>query len=337
MNRKISIGRCICIALLVGSGFAFGTGLGWAAPFDLILCGSGGEPQYQTRFADWGMRLKRVLVEDHAHHVDNVRLLTESGENADGNSDLETIRSVFEVFGQTMQPTDDLFVVLVGHGSYRQRVAKLNIPGPDLSAADLDAWLHGLPAQRTVVINGASASAAFINVLSGRGRIVCTSTKSVEERYATQFMEYFIQALEEDSADQNRDGRISVLEACQQAASLTDAWYLSEGLIATEHALLDDNGDGLGSRLSTDLGRRASQTPIEDGEQAAACFLRDYQFPAGASAQQVDAYQAALQEVEQLIQRKADTKSDAYYRELEVLLIRAARLHRQIRAGTVLE
>ncbi|MCZ6633314.1 MAG: hypothetical protein O7G87_07905, partial [bacterium] len=213
-------------------------GQAWSAPFDLIVCGSGGEVEYQERFVDWGGRLKRVLVEDLGHRSENVRLLTESGEDADGKSDLSEIRAAFQRLGKQVGERDDLFVYLIGHGSFRRKVAKLNIPGADLSADELDGLLTGVSARRIVVVNGASASAAFINALSGDGRIICTSTKSVDERYATQFMEYFIQALEEESADQNRDDRISVLEACQQAASLTEAWYMGAGLLATEHGLL---------------------------------------------------------------------------------------------------
>jgi hypothetical protein len=141
-------------------------------------------------------------------------------------------------------------------------------------------------------------------------------------------MEYFIQALEDGSADQNRDDRISVLEICQQASSLTQAWYTGEGLIATEHALLDDNGDGLGSRLPL-----TGAADAGDGALAGRCYLKDFQFPAGASTELIDAYRTSLREIEVFIAGKPEGGGDAYYTRLEALLVRAARLHREIRAG----
>lgn len=324
-RRPFPGGYCILVVWICVFGQA------WSAPFDLIVCGSGGEVEYEERFADWGGRLKRVLVEDLGHRSENVRLLVETGEDADGRSDLSAIRAAFEGLGKQVGERDDLFVYLIGHGSFRRKVAKLNIPGADLSADELDGLLSGISARRIVVVNGASASAAFINTLSGNGRIICTSTKSVDERYATQFMEYFIQALEEESADQNRDDRISVLEACQQAASLAEAWYMGAGLLSTEHGLLDDNGDGLGSRLLEGPEKERRRRSAEDGKLAANCFLKDFQFPPGASPEMIEAYRTILQEVERLVQKKTEVAPDVYDRDLEALLVKAARLHRRLR------
>lgn len=112
--------------------------------------------------------------------------------------------------------------------------------------------------------------------------MVCAASKSVDEKNATEFMEYFIQAIEDGSADQDRDERISLLEACRQAAALTDAYYMGRGLIATEHALIDDNGDGQGTRLAGDLqSGAAAETPAadtndrRDGALAEQCFLKE--------------------------------------------------------------
>lgn len=293
------------------------------ASFHLIACGSGGEASYSEQFADWGARLQRVLV--GWHPASQVVLLTETGKDADGISSVEGIRKALWEMGGRATEQDDVFVYLIGHGSFRQQVAKVNVPGPDLSAEVLNGLLRTVRKRRVVVIQGASASAPFINVLSGTGRIICTSTRSAEERNAAQFMGFFVQALEDGSADCNRDGRISVLEACQQASVLTQAWYDREGYIATEHGLLDDNGDGLGTRLSE------LDHPTEDGLLAAQCFLRDFQVPDGVSPEVVAAYRIAMEEVQGLIAQKAAMDSVVYYQALEEKLVQAARLNREIR------
>ena len=294
-----------------------------AAPFDLIVCGSGGQPDYSQRFAAWGERLRQALVQNMHHPPQNIRLLTES--SSASPSSLEHIAASIDQLVQSLDREDVLFVYLIGHGSYRNDTAKLNIPGPDLSAAALDSMLQKSAAGRIVVINAASASAAFINVLSAPGRIVCSSTSSVEERNATWFMEYFAQGLEEESADQNRDERISILEACRQAAELTGAHYAADNLIATEHALLDDDGDGLGSRLPLD-------GDDDDGALAARTYLKDFRFPPQVPASVVHAYRTSLRQVEEFIRQKGTIEEGEYYKRLEELLVRTAQLNRQIRS-----
>ncbi len=294
-----------------------------AAVFDVIISGSGGEDAYSERFDGWGQRLRRVLIDRCDHPAANVLLVNETGENADGMSSIAGIRNVFRSLSERVTPGDDVFVFLIGHGSYRRQVGKLNIPGADLTAGDLDGFLKMLSAQRIIVVNSASMSAPFVNVLSRDGRIICASTRSTDQRNATQFMRFFVQALEDGSADQNRDDRISVLEICTQASSLTDAWFLSEGLIATENAILDDNGDGLGTRLSDiDAG---------DGMLADRCFLRNFRIPKGASPALVAAYGKAIDEVQALVKKKAKMDSETYYQLLERELVKAAKLNREIR------
>jgi hypothetical protein len=304
-----------------------GTGTAKATSFHLIVCGSGGEEPYVERFDDWGKRLRSVLVKQMGQAGNRVYLLTEQGKDTDGISELGEIEKIFRRVGQDVSAQDDVFVYLVGHGSYRRNIAKLNIPGADFTVEHLNEWMRLWPARRVVIVNTASSSAAFVNKLSGKGRIVCASTRSVEERNATRFMEFFVQALEEGSADQNRDERISMLEICRQAASLTEAWYTGEGYLATEHAILDDNGDGKGARLAE------MTSVVADGKEADQIFILDTSIPEGISADLVDAYQAAITTVQDLVKRKQELDLTSYYKELEQQLLKAAQLNRQIRQG----
>ena len=208
-------------------------------------------------------------------------------------------------------------------------MSTINIPGPDLDAETLGGLLDAAPAKRHILVNAASASAGFINALSGKNRIVCAATKSTEERNATEFMQYFLQGLEDGSADRDRDERISLLELCTQASALTAAWYTSEGLISTEHALLDDNGDGLGTRLPIEPGANA------DGANARTCYVKDYTFPPSVSAELIAEYKSSLAAVEALTAKKAEMDAPAYYAELERLLVKAARANCEIRKAGV--
>lgn len=308
----------------------------------VILCGSGGEAEYTPKFREWGARLKAVLSKQLGVAPDRVTLLMEPETDAPAAgtaTSLENIEALFKRLIATTTSEDDVYVYLIGHGSYLKNESKFQIPGPDLTAAALDAMLAELPARRTVVVAGTSASAGFINALSGPNRVICSATKSTSEINATEFMRFFVEALEDGSADRDRDERISVLEACEQAAALTASWYSSETLIATEHAILDDNGDGLGTRLPVDptLNEAPPGAPPLaaeqiDGALAKEVYLKDYSFPANAPKELIASYLAALDEVKSLRARKGGMADAEYYSQLEALLVKAARANRDIRA-----
>ncbi len=309
-----------------------------AGPRHVILCGSGGEKEYTPRFREWGRRLRDALAVRLGAAPANVSLLTESETESPPpgtTTSLESIRAVFQTLAQS-GATDDVFVYLIGHGSYLKSESKFQIPGPDLTAEAFEAMLAELPAKRVIVIDGTSASAGFINVLSAPNRIICAATKSATEVNATEFMRLFIEAIEDGSADRNRDERISVLEACEQAAALTDSFYTSSTLIATEHAILDDNGDGLGTRLPIQIALQdapPAATPLStpDGALADSVFLKDFSFPANAPKELTDAYLATLDEIKALKSSKTQKAEADYYAALEALLLKAARTNRDIR------
>lgn len=289
----------------------------------LILCGAGGEADYSERFVDWGSRLRETLTNELHVSPEKVLILTEQDAT---KISLESIRATMQEISDGLSSAQtDLYIYFIGHGSYLRKVSKFNIPGPDLTASEMHNLIKGIPARRVIVINGTASSAGFINKLSGRDRIICTATKSVDEKNATEFIEHFIKALEDGSADQDRDERISVIEACSRAAELTAAWYLEKGLIATEHGLLDDNGDGLGTRLPI------TKHGDGDGMLASSTFLRDYAFPAHVPKDLIARYLDALSSVEKLKSEKEQMDVEKYYDELETLLVKAAKANRQIR------
>ena len=104
-------------------------------------------------------------------------------------------------------------------------------------------------------MNAASASGPFVADLSAPGRTVVTATRNGAEQYATLFGGYFIDALVSDTADSDKNKRVSVLEAFQFAKAEVTKAYEREGLLATEHALLDDNGDKDGSQDPSATGK----------------------------------------------------------------------------------
>ena len=139
---------------------------------------------------------------------------------------------------------EPLWLVLIGHGTFDGKAARFNLRGPDVSDLELADWLK--PIHRPlVVINCASASAPFLKTLAGTNRVVITATRSGSELNFTRFGEHFAKALANFSSDLDKDGQVSLLEAFLMASRHVAEFYKTEGRLLTEHALIDDNGDGL--------------------------------------------------------------------------------------------
>jgi hypothetical protein len=235
-------------------------------PTVIVVVGAAGTPEYGSQFVKWTNLWEQACSEGGAKFA-------AIGLNEDQSLDDRT-RLQQELSAESGQSDAALWLVLIGHGTFDGRTAKFNLQGPDLSAKDLAEWIK--PMQRPlVIINTASSSAPFLSILSGPNRIVITATKSGYEQNYTRFGEYLAEAIAEPKADLDKDGQTSLLEAFLTASHQIDEFYSASGRLATERALLDDNGDGLGTRADWFRGIRPVQT-AEDG--AALDGYRAHQF-----------------------------------------------------------
>ena len=96
-------------------------------------------------------------------------------------------------------------------------------------------------------MNTASASGPFVEALAAPGRTIVTATRTGAEQFATLFGGYFVDALASDAADADKNRRVSVLEAFNAAKIDVARAYEKQGIMVTEHPLLEDGGDGEGS------------------------------------------------------------------------------------------
>lgn len=255
--------------------------------FLLIIVGLSGDPEHGVAFQKWGAELAggsaRLGVEQA-----NVVYLGEPGDaerTPDARATREQIEKTIDTFAQKTSANDVVFITLIGHGSYDGRAAKFNLPGPDMSAEDFNVLLRKLPDRQIVFVNTASASGPFIEALSGPRRTIVTATRNGAEQYATLFGGYFVDALTTDEADADKNMRVSVLEAFRYARGAVAKAYEQEGLLATEHALLDDNGDKEGTAepsltvkdgklaASLSLGSTADAVPLPEDPQLRALYV----------------------------------------------------------------
>ena len=297
----------------------------------LIVTGIGGTDEYREQFSATAQRLYDAAIEARFSPA-NITLLsaTELPEDAppQRNSDKTTLLQALDEIDARSQPGDRVFVVLIGHGNPREDDSAFNLPGPDITATELAEALDKLAERDLVIVNTASASGPFVRALSASGRVVITATSSGREYFATHFGEHFVAALAEPGADRDKDARISMLEAFDFARHEVRRAFESDKKLLTEHALLDDNGDGEGS---TDPGEFAS-----DGALANRVYLQQAPSLAlGASAELVGMFerkQAIEDSILALKRRRDEFEHDDYYAQLERLLVDLALLGRDIRA-----
>jgi hypothetical protein len=297
--------------------------------FTLIVTGASGGGAYVETYERWRQELVSALRDQAEFRDDHLVVLAETPGPGVGRASREGVTQTLQGLGARMTAESTLLIVLLGHGTYDGADAKFNLVGPDLESREWASLLDALTG-RTVFVNTTSASYPFVGDLARSGRVVIAATSTAAQRYDTVFPEYFIRSLSQDSADGDRDGRVSVWEAFEYTSAEVRRWYQRQGRLATERAILDDSGDGSGGDAEGN-GR--------DGVLAARVFVGAGVDPppivSDPSLLPLVERQDALEDrVAELRGRKDDLEVDAYQRELERLLVELARVSREIRRRT---
>jgi hypothetical protein len=308
-------------ALLAGLALLCWTLPGTAAAQDIhliVIVGVGGDEEHSAKFHKWASAVVDSAKKRGQAEANIVYL----GEQPDkdparirGRATKENVTKAFDDAARRAKPADELFVLLIGHGSFDGKTAAFNLPGPDLTAADYGVLLDRFKTQRISFVNTASSSGAFIQPLAGPARTIVAATKTGGERNETRFPAFFVEALEGEAADRDRNGRISVLEAFDYSAAKVKEAYEKEGHLLTEHATLDDGNDGKFAATQFFSPRGARASAAADPALRALLEERD----------------AIEEQVAALRLRKDTMEASRYEQELEKLLTDLALKTRAIR------
>jgi hypothetical protein len=290
-----------------------------ADAYFVTVAGLGGEPDYEERFAKLAADLDRILKAAGP----GLHVLTLSGKDATRAQ----LTAVLERVAGEARAEDDFILTLIGHGSYDGEQYKLNLPGPDISAAALDKLCERIPARRQLIVNTTSASGGSIAALAHRGRAVIAATKSGTEKNATVFARYWVEALQDPQADVDKNDAVSALEAFQYASAKTAAFYESQKRLATEHAVFADSG--------TAAAARAASTASGAGRLLSSLTLR--RFGTAASAALSPEKRNLLTRKEQLEQRidtlkyqRAALSPEDYKQQLTEALVALAKVQEEL-------
>jgi hypothetical protein len=205
-----------------------------ASVYYVTVAGLGGEPDYELRFTANANDLDKLFkASGSGAHV--TTLTGSHATKAELTSTLTTI-------AHDARPEDDLVLILIGHGSFDGTDYKFNLVGPDITAQDLAALCDHITAKRQLIVNATSASGGSVAALEKPGRGVIAATKSGTEKNATVFARYWVEALQDPTADLDKSDSISAMEAFEYAQRKTAAFYESQKRLATEHPVFEDTG-----------------------------------------------------------------------------------------------
>jgi hypothetical protein len=274
-----------------------------AAEHALIVAGLGGEAEYETRFASQASELKTLL---QGAQVDTVEAMSGA------ETSKERILAAIQRINKASKSEDVALFVFVGHGSFDGEY-KFNIPGTDITAAEISEALKANPAKRQVVVLLTSASGGAIEALRQDNRVLVAATRSGMQKNAPVFPRFFIEALRGAAADKDKNDVVTVKEAFDFATVKVKQFYESNQRLATENAVLDKTSEALASRL-----------PITQGEPLK-------KLAGDANKQKLLQRRETLEnQIDKLKFSKETMDPGEYRKQLQPLLLELAKLQREI-------
>jgi len=323
VRRCLTLLGVLSLLLLAGAARAQA-----GRPHIVLIVGASGEPQYADAFHKAALAIADAARTRFAVPDSDVVWLAEDTTRAPkriaARSTRENVERALGTLATRVAPGDQVWIVLIGHGSSEGDSPRFNLPGPDLTAADFARLLAPFAKQSVAFVDATSASADFAKALAGPNRAIVTATKVAGERNATRFARYFADALATGAADLDKDGGISLLEAFTYAQRETARSYEAENHLQTEHAVLEDDGDGVASDKPA--------ADAADGRLAASLVLGGVPTSSDPRVAGMVARRRALElQVADLRRRRAAMDSTAYWQQMETVLVDLARTAHAVR------
>src|SRR5207237_1591770 len=147
----------------------------------IIIAGAPGEEEYGKAFSEW------AALWDKAGAQSGAKTISIGLKAVEGTTDRDRLQKTLET--EAKESANELWLVLIGHGTFDGKEAKFNLRGPDVSATEIAQWLKPFR-RRLILINTASSSAPFLNKISGTNRVIVTTTRCSNENILHRFYQY---------------------------------------------------------------------------------------------------------------------------------------------------
>lgn len=319
------------IGFFLWIGFDQGLSLGQdSVPSVCLVLGAPGEPLYGNMFQQWAQRWSESTQGTAVQWIGPVNPTQVSPAQSgvvDGTSDRERLKAWIDRVEQVPEE-GTYWLVLMGHGTHDGKTTKFNLQGSDVSSQELGQWFSGSKHRWVIAVCG-SSSGPFLAALSHPNRVVIASTKSGSESNFSRFGGFFAQSISDPESDLDHDRAISVLEAFVSASRKTQRYYVDNQLLATEQAILDDNGDGKGTPADFYRGLRLikrSEDGKVDGVLARGVWLKEPIQREGLSSQDRGLIEQLEKRLDDLRAKRNSMDSQRYYADLEEVFLQMARI-----------
>jgi hypothetical protein len=258
----------------------------------LILCGHPGDAEHTKSFAETVQKIgegltKTVGIPRERQHIVFGADRPKDLPGAAGPATREAVAAAVAELRKELLPDDGLWVICLGHGHHDGKQAWWNLPGPDISAAEFGKLFTEVNCQEQVFVMTFSLSGYFVAPLGKRDRVVIAATEADAETNETTFPAVFARVLTAglDAAehDVDKDGKLTLFDLYVVVAKEISQNYASSEQLATEHAQLDDDGDGIGHEVQNAYlpedqggappGKKSNRRTHRDGMRAAQIML----------------------------------------------------------------
>lgn len=218
----------------------------------VIIVGLPGDAEHAALFRKMADQIQKWLVNTQRIPVEQVFRLPETGgdgETTDTAATAESIHNLLTDVNSKLQANDTLWIFTIGHGNYDGRQAWFHVAGKDPSNDDFGQWMADIDCREQVLWLTHSSSGWFVKPLSRPGRIVIAATAADDESNETEFLRALttVAGWSVDKLDGDHDQAISVAEFYLGVVREVARRFQYDNRLPTEHAQLDDNGDGVGT------------------------------------------------------------------------------------------
>ena len=263
----------------------------------IVFCSLGGDEEHEERLTEAVKQVVASAEPVFGVQPEHMRVLISGAEMAKKVAGAKQCdrSSLSELATELMTSTNSqsqLFFFVLGHSHLEGRKCQFNISGPDIDQLDYASLFASLPGKEQVHWIGLPASGYWIKPLSGANRTIIVATEPDMEITATE-MPYALGAVlagtSEHSAleDIDGDGKITLMDLYLAVNIEVHQSFVTQDYLPTEHAQLDDNGDGRGTELQEpflprkegDPPARKSVRKISDGDLTRSCLLRKANMP----------------------------------------------------------
>lgn len=229
----------------------------------VVLCGLPGDQQHRERLTGAVKKIAAAAEPVLLVPTDHLRVLVGDDEMLEdingsisdaGVCTADSVQNLFQTLSQKMEAKAECWIIFLGHAQLFGARSTFNVQGADFDAGDFSRSVNALGDHQRVLWLTMPVSGLWVKPLKAE-RSVCIAATEASPEFTGTEMPYALadvlagtqshQAL----ADVDEDRQFTLLDLYLSVSLEVHHRYKALARLQTEHAQLDDNGDGTGKEL----------------------------------------------------------------------------------------